>query len=61
VREYGHDLADRLAGARFDVSVERPQREMPGEALARYGLNAAESVFLCEKPPEPRRLSPSPS
>jgi hypothetical protein len=61
VRVYGQDFTDRLKRARFAVSVEQPQQRLAGETVARCGLNASESLFLCEKAPEPGALSPSPS
>lgn len=49
VRVYGRDFTDRLARARFSVSVERPQRSFAREVVSRCGLNAKEDIFLCTK------------
>lgn len=49
VRVYGRDFTDRLARARFSVSVERPQQALDGDVVARCGLNAKEDIFLCTK------------
>ncbi|MEX2643136.1 MAG: class I SAM-dependent methyltransferase [Acetobacterales bacterium] len=47
VRIYGHDFANRLAQARFRVRVERPQYDLPSEAVERYALLPDEEIFLC--------------
>jgi SAM-dependent methyltransferase len=49
VRVYGRDFKDRLAAARFSVSVERPQRRLDRNAVARCGLKTVEDIFLCRK------------
>lgn len=49
VRVYGRDFTDRLARARFSVSIERPQRALDRDVVARCGLNAKEDIFLCTK------------
>jgi SAM-dependent methyltransferase len=50
VRVYGHDFRDRLAQARFSVSVERPQRALDPAVRVRCGLKEREDIFLCTKP-----------
>ena len=47
VRLYGRDLADRLAGAGFDVTVIVPADLVGPELATRYGLMPEERVFLC--------------
>lgn len=49
VRIYGRDLRNRLARARFAVSVERPQQGLDQRVIARCGLKAREDLFLCTK------------
>lgn len=50
VRVYGRDFGGRLAQARFEVGVHRPQRRLDRDAMLRCGLAAVEEVFVCTKP-----------
>ena len=47
VRLYGRDLADRLGGAGFDVTVIEPAAVVGPAPATRYGLMPEERVFLC--------------
>jgi SAM-dependent methyltransferase len=49
VRVYGRDFGNRLARARFAVSVERPQCGLDAAAIERYGLKTREDLFLCTR------------
>ena len=46
VRLYGRDIADRLAAAGFEVSVE-PASSLGEDLVARHGLLAGECVYRC--------------
>lgn len=50
VRIYGADYVDRLTAAGFRVERIAYARELGGEAIARYGLDAADDIVLCHKP-----------
>lgn len=49
VRIYGRDVEDRLADARFAVSVEHPQRDLDEAIVARCGLSRQDDVYFCRK------------
>ena len=49
VRVYGYDFPDRLARARFSVSIERPQTGLGRKTMTRCGLNTKENIFFCTK------------
>jgi SAM-dependent methyltransferase len=49
VRLYSLDIADRLAGAGFSVTVERLADELPPETAHRHGLARADVIFRCER------------
>jgi SAM-dependent methyltransferase len=52
VRFYGHDLADRLAAAGFEVTLDLAS-ELDDATIDRYGLLDDENVFWCRRPAEP--------
>jgi SAM-dependent methyltransferase len=49
VRYYGYDLAERLAGVGFDVTLDRG-RDINDAMKRRYGLLDDENIFMCHKP-----------
>ena len=50
VRVYGHDFADRLAEAGFQVSVVRPQGGLDAATVERCGLKPREDIHFCLRP-----------
>jgi len=54
VRYYGRDLADRLSGAGFEVTLDLAS-ELPPELCRKFGLRNDENIFHCVKAAAPRR------
>lgn len=50
VRVYGRDYGARLEEAGFRVTVDGYVRELGAEAVARYGLEETEDIYLCTRP-----------
>jgi SAM-dependent methyltransferase len=49
VRTYGRDYADRLEEAGFTVRVDSYARDLPDDAVTRYGLMRSEDIYFCTK------------
>ena len=49
VRWYGNDYKDRLATAGFKVNVDRYIESFSEEEMEKYGFEAGELIYYCEK------------
>jgi SAM-dependent methyltransferase len=53
-RRYGADYAERVSGVGYDVCPDELGAHMPRSLAERYGIDPAEPVYLCRKPPRDR-------